>query len=107
MAEQIEIIAEALCEGKSPLVAERLLKALEAQLDRQELRPADDLGFHLDQSSREPIATYLPYAGMDPPELDADRLVHVGGRAGVRPRPSSRRVRLPHLAGPFLDYDVL
>ena len=46
MAEQIEIIAEALCEGKSPLVAERLLKALEAQLAGEELRPAD-LGLDL------------------------------------------------------------
>jgi hypothetical protein len=38
IAEQIENIAKALCEGKPAVAAERVLKALEAQLAREELR---------------------------------------------------------------------
>ena len=37
MAEQIEIIAQALCEGEMPTAAQRVLAALEAQLAGEEL----------------------------------------------------------------------
>ena len=37
MAEQVEIIAQAICDGRDPIAAVRVLKALEMRLAREEL----------------------------------------------------------------------
>ncbi|MCP3395025.1 hypothetical protein NLM27_40465 [Bradyrhizobium sp. CCGB12] len=52
IAEQIETIAQAICEGRDPITEQRLLQALEAQLAAEEVTPSRHEAVDAEQNVR-------------------------------------------------------